>query len=107
AIEHHPSAPPALPRPMKANGHDIAKTPSGRARQGAGFQAVSALLTERGATRAIDLKAALEPSGVSPKSLSGILDRSKRDGLIRKTSDGAYELTAKGKNNREEATVEH
>jgi Mn-dependent DtxR family transcriptional regulator len=107
AIEHQP-APRALPKPTKNNGHDISKTPTGRAKPGAGWQAISSLLTERGAMKAIDLRTALEPVGVSPKSLSGILDRSKRDGLLKKTSSGAYELTAKGKNNnKEEAAVEH
>ena len=32
---------------------------------------------------------------MSPKSVSGVLDRAKRDGLIKKNGTG-YELTAKG-----------
>jgi Mn-dependent DtxR family transcriptional regulator len=33
--------------------------------------------------------------GVSPKGISGMLARAKRDGLIKKNGSG-YELTAKG-----------
>ena len=42
-----------------------------------------------------DLRTKLGESGVSPKSLSGVLLRAKRDGLIKKNGSG-YELTAKG-----------
>ncbi|MBO4221931.1 hypothetical protein [Bradyrhizobium neotropicale] len=96
AIEHQPQR--ALPKPA------IAKTPTGRASPGEGWKAVSALL-QRGAMKVIELKTALAPSGVSPKSLSGILDRSKRAGLIKKTAGGAYQLTAKG-NKEQQASVE-
>jgi Mn-dependent DtxR family transcriptional regulator len=33
---------------------------------------------------------------MSSKSISGVLDRAKRDGLIKLNGDKAYELTAKG-----------
>jgi hypothetical protein len=42
-----------------------------------------------------EIKAALGGKGVSIKSTSGIIDRAKRDKIIKKVGD-KYELTAKG-----------
>jgi predicted transcriptional regulator len=45
-------------------------------------------------TRYIDLR---RESGISDRGLSGILERFVRQGIIRKRSDGLYELTAEGR----------
>ena len=80
---------PALPAPA------IRKTKSGRAPQGSGPLAVRAALNAGPVTPAT-LREQLASTGMSPKGVSGVVDRAKRDGLIRKTGANLYELTAKG-----------
>ena len=80
---------PALPAPA------IRKTKSGRAPQGSGPLAVRAALNAGPVTPAT-LREQLASKGMSPKGVSGVVDRAKRDGLIRKTAANLYELTAKG-----------
>lgn len=82
-------APKLLPPPAKAklNGH--AKPSRGN---GAGAL-VEMLKTQP--LRPIDIKAKLSGYGVSPKGLSGLMFRAKRDGMIAKNADGTYRLTAK------------
>jgi DNA-binding PadR family transcriptional regulator len=99
------TAPLALPKPKSHHANEkahsktkLAKTPSGRAKQGTGPMAVRQLLTEKSPMTATDIRLALDAKGLSPKSVSGIIDRGRRDGLIRKLPNGTgYELTAKGK----------
>jgi len=99
------AAPLALPKPHhnKANGQThsktkITKSSSGRAKQGEGPMAVRQLLTEKSPMTANDIRLALDAKGLSPKSLSGILDRGRRDGLIKRLTNGTgYELTVKGR----------
>lgn len=83
--------PAALPAP---------KGPMGRASSGASRQVMlDALATAP--MRSKDIAAQLVAAGVSARSLSGVLDRGKRDGIIKKNSDGLYELTAKGRKSGE------
>lgn len=99
---HVEAEPLALPKPpAKGNGHAKPKaksSPTKRAPQGAGPLALRQLLAERGPMTPKDVREALGEKGVGAKSMSGILDRSKRDGLIKKNEkSGEYELTAKGR----------
>jgi hypothetical protein len=77
-------------------GKTINATPTkdGRAKQGAGPAALRELLAASPMTTG-EIKAALDAKGVSSKSTSGIIDRAKRDKIIKKVGD-KYELTAKG-----------
>jgi hypothetical protein len=77
----------ALPAPRK--------TPSGRAPSGVGRTALLALLKETPGIKTGQIAAALLHHGVSKNSVSGVMDRARRDGVIKKTGDG-YVLTAKG-----------
>jgi hypothetical protein len=99
------TAPLALPKPKhhaKGNGKTkIVKTASGRAKQGAGPAALRELLSEKGPMKHVDIKQTLDSKGVSAKSISGIIERGRRDGIIRKLPSGEYELTARGKQSSE------
>jgi hypothetical protein len=79
---------PALPAPEVKHG------PSGRASPGSGNIVLRAAL-DAGPVSPADLRAHLGSKGMSPKSVSGVLERAKRHGLIKKNGSG-YELTAKG-----------
>ena len=79
---------PALPAPA------LTKGPGGRPTPGSGAIVLRTAL-QAGPLTPADLRTKLGESGVSPKSLSGVLLRAKRDGLIKKNGSG-YELTAKG-----------
>jgi Mn-dependent DtxR family transcriptional regulator len=48
-----------------------------------------------GALSPADVRTRATGMGISPKGISGMLARAKRDGLIKKNGAG-YELTAKG-----------
>lgn len=78
----------ALPAP------EIKHGPAGRATPGSGPILLRSALAA-GPLAPVDLRKQLGSSGMSPKSISGVLDRAKRDGLIKKNGTG-YELTAKG-----------
>jgi predicted transcriptional regulator len=108
--------PLALPAPahfkkkkkaQKANGHAVggAGKSNGieRAGRGSGPAALRALLTQ-GPMTPSEIRASLAGNGVSAKSVSGILDRGKRDKLIKKVGD-KYELTAKGSKTDEAAAT--
>jgi hypothetical protein len=82
------SATPALPAPVK-------KGPKGRASPGSGNIALRAAL-DAGPVAPSTLRSHLAGNGMSPKSISGVLDRAKRDGLLKKNGADLYELTAKG-----------
>jgi hypothetical protein len=80
---------PALPAPVKHG-------PKGRAVPGSGNKVIRAVL-DAAPLRASDLRTQLAGRGLSAKSLSGIVNRAKRDGLIKANGAGIYELTAKGR----------
>ena len=78
----------ALPSPAITHG------PKGRATPGSGTIVLRSAL-DAGPVSPGALRDHMSSLGVSPKSLSGVLFRAKRDGLIKKNGEG-YELTAKG-----------
>jgi DNA-binding HxlR family transcriptional regulator len=77
----------ALPPPIK-------RGKTGRASPGSTMQAVIAILTQHGPARPMEIAAQLSEHGVSPKSLSGVLNRALRDSIVKRT-DGCYSVTAK------------
>jgi DNA-binding PadR family transcriptional regulator len=80
--------PLALPAPKK-------KGPKGkRAVKGASTAAMIAILAQQGPKRPIEIQGQLSEHGVSGKSLSGVLHRAKRDGIV-KNANGVYSLTAR------------
>jgi hypothetical protein len=79
---------PALPAP------EIKHGPAGRAAPGSGNIVLRAAL-DGGPLTPSDLRERLAKQGMSPKSASGVLERAKKGGLIKKNGTG-YELTAKG-----------
>lgn len=79
----------ALPAPAVKHG------PAGKASPGSGNIVLRAAL-DRGPLAPTDLRKQLAAQGMSPKSVSGVIDRAKRDSLIKKNGSG-YELTAKGR----------
>ena len=84
-------APLALPAPTPAVSHG----PTGRASPGSGnIILVGMLKSEHGPVPPERMRTFLGNNGMSPKSISGVLARARRDGLIRKTKEG-YTLTAK------------
>lgn len=82
---------PALAAPKESK---VKEAPSGRAVPGSGNIALKAILLE-GPKSPSEVRAAAGAAGISPKSITGVLDRAKKAGLIRKNGSG-YELTAKG-----------
>jgi predicted Rossmann fold nucleotide-binding protein DprA/Smf involved in DNA uptake len=81
------SPPLALPAPTK-------RGPAGRASPGETGRVVVAILSQHGPSRPVEIAAQLGEHGVSHKSLSGVLARALRDGLVKRTN-GVYSLTAK------------
>ena len=87
--------PLALPAPTPAISHG----PTGRASPGSGNVVLLGLLkSEHGPVPPSRLREFLGNNGMSPKSISGVLARARRNGLIKKTGDG-YVLTAKAEKN--------
>ena len=85
----------ALPKPKAAKKAKVVKTATGRAAQGSGPATLIELLTKEAMTGGA-IRVALQAKGLSAKSTSGILTRTRRDGLVKRRADGLYELTAKG-----------
>lgn len=83
------SAVPQLPAPQVKHG------PAGRAVPGSGPIILRAAL-DAGPKGSSDLRRQLAEQGMSTKSISGVLDRGKKQGLIKKNGADLYELTAKG-----------
>ena len=84
----------ALPAP--ATPTKVTHGPGGRARPGSGNIVLKAILTE-GPKTSSEVRASAAEMGVSPKSITGVLDRAKKAGLIKRLANGSgYELTAKG-----------
>lgn len=82
-------APPALPAP------DVKRGPKGRAVPGSGPIILRTVL-EAGPKSPTDLRKHLAENGMSAKSISGVLDRARKQGLVKKNGANLYELTAKG-----------
>jgi Mn-dependent DtxR family transcriptional regulator len=82
------STTPALPAPVK-------RGPKGRASRGSGNIVLRATLND-GPLPSSDLRSRLAGKGISSKSIGGVLERAKRDGLLKKNGADLYELTAKG-----------
>ncbi len=80
---------PALPAPQVKHG------PAGRAAPGSGPIILRAAL-DAGPVSSSSLRAHLAGRGMSSKSITGVLDRGKKHGLIKKNGSDLYELTAKG-----------
>lgn len=78
----------ALPAPA------IKRGPKGRAIRGSANIVLRTILIE-GPKSPSEMRQAADSLGFSPKSMTGVLTRAKRDGLIKKNGKG-YELTAKG-----------
>jgi hypothetical protein len=99
---HEADAIKLLPKPRAAatNG----RLPEGRKRQspGAGQKVMLAMLAQ-GPAKAEEIGQRLEAHQMSASSRSGILDRAKRDGLVKSDGKGTYELTAKGRTTAEAA----
>jgi Mn-dependent DtxR family transcriptional regulator len=89
ARAHLSDAVPALPAP------DIKHGPGGRAAPGSGNIVLRSILAE-GPKSPSEVRAQAASLGVSPKSITGVMDRAKKAGLIKKNGTG-YELTAKGR----------
>ena len=77
---------------------EIERGPSGRAAPGSGPAVLHTALAavDRPLPRS-ELRSILKGHGMSEKSVSGVLDRAKRDGMVKVTKDG-YALTAKALN---------
>src|SRR6187402_2514603 len=85
----------ALPAPAKpAKAAKGKSAPKGRAVPGSGNIVLRELLAD-GPKAPIELRNHMAEKGMSPKSISGVLDRARKAALIRKNGAG-YELTAKG-----------
>jgi hypothetical protein len=80
---------PALPAP------EVKRGPAGRAAPGSGPIILRAAL-DAGPVSPTDLRKHLAGRGMSAKSISGVLDRGKKHGIIKKNGSDLYELTAKG-----------
>ena len=83
------SAVPALPAPAVKHG------PGGRASPGSGNIVLRSAL-DAGPLSSSDLRAKLTAGGMSPKGISGILDRARKAGFVRRNGSKLYELTARG-----------
>jgi hypothetical protein len=97
--EATPAEPLKLPKPNgKANGHaapGIKHGPSGRASPGSGPTLLLTALANGPASRA-DLRKQLGDSGMSAKSIEGVIFRAKRDKIVKVNAAKLIELTAKG-----------
>jgi hypothetical protein len=90
---------PALPSPVKHGS-------KGRAAPGSG-NIVLRLALNGGPLGSSDLRSHMAGKGMSTKSISGVLDRAKRDGLVKLNGNKAYELTAKGQKIELQAEAAH
>lgn len=82
-------APEALGAPVK-------KGPAGRAVPGQAVAVLRAVLRDQALSMG-QIAEAIGAHGMSAKSITGVLARAKRDGLVKKDGSG-YALTAKGRN---------
>lgn len=89
-----PGSQPMLALPAPAHAKRRKRGKDGRALPGSGNRILRSVLNGH-AVPGGELRAAMAKHGMSPKSVSGVLDRAKRDGFIRRGADG-YSLTAKG-----------
>jgi hypothetical protein len=89
-----PAVTPAVPAMAALPAPAVRHGPSGRALPGSGPIILRAALGA-GPMTPHDLRGKLAEGGMSAKGVSGVLDRARRAGLIKKNGQG-YELTAKG-----------
>lgn len=87
-------AAPVLLPPEPAKKPVKVKKANGRAAPGSGNIVLRELLND-GPKPPAELRNQMTEKGMSPKSISGVMDRARRAGLIKKNGTG-YELTAKG-----------
>ena len=81
----------------------IKRGPAGRAAPGSGPATLRTVLAAvDGPLATKDLRVELAKHGMSPKSISGVMDRARRDGIIKTSGDG-YVLTAKAEKMNGEA----
>jgi DNA-binding PadR family transcriptional regulator len=86
----------ALPAPEKsAKTPKVKHGPKGRAVPGSGNIVLRELLAS-GPKAPVELRNEMAGKGMSPKSISGVLDRARKASLIKKNGTG-YELTAAGR----------
>lgn len=87
----------SLPSPADPAAAEIKPTPTGRNSRGSGNAILKEILSGGPKTRS-DIRALANEKGFSERSIGGVLDRAKRDGLVKKLNgfNGGYELTAKG-----------
>ena len=83
----------ALPAPAP-KAAKVKHGPAGRATPGSGNIVLRQLLND-GPKAPVELRHQMTDKGMSPKSISGVMDRARKAGLIKKNGTG-YELTAKG-----------
>lgn len=81
--------PAPAPKPAK-----VKHGPNGRAVPGSGNIVLRQLLND-GPKAPVELRHQMTSKGMSAKSISGVMDRARKAGLIKKNGTG-YELTAKG-----------
>lgn len=81
----------ALPAPQK-----VKRGPSGKRAAPNSSVIILREVLGVGPARSSDLRKQLTDRGMSTKSISGVLDRGKRHGIIKKNGADLYELTAKG-----------
>jgi DNA-binding PadR family transcriptional regulator len=84
----------ALPAPASKKAAKVKHGPKGRAIPGSGNIVLRELLAD-GPKAPVELRQQMTGKGMSPKSISGVLDRARKAALIKKNGTG-YELTAKG-----------
>jgi hypothetical protein len=89
-----PAVTPAVPAMAALPAPAVKHGPSGRAVPGSGAIVLRAALAT-GPMTSKDLRSKLTEGGMSAKGVSGVLDRARKAGLIKKNGKG-YELTAKG-----------
>jgi DNA-binding PadR family transcriptional regulator len=83
---------PALPSPSKPK---ISHGPGGRASPGSGNIVLKSILSSGPKTPG-EIRKLVAENGVSAKSISGVMERARKSGLIKRNGAGVYELTAKG-----------
>jgi Mn-dependent DtxR family transcriptional regulator len=84
----------ALPAPSPSSS-EVKHGPAGRASPGSGNIVLRTILAE-GPKSPSDVRIQAAERGMSAKSMSGVLERARKNGLVKKNGSQLYELTAKG-----------
>lgn len=93
------ASPKLLPAPANGKSHKAA----GRARRGNARDIMLRTLAAE-PKRPFEIAEQLDAGGASAKAISGVLDRARRDKLVKKVGDN-YELTAAGKHAAEQLSA--